>query len=65
MPRKSTAEIECTIIRQSEKAILVELANGKEVWIPRSIIPYLSQMPGGKAFLEVEEWWLEKNEIDY
>lgn len=65
MAHKPTAEVECTIIRESEKAMLVKLPNGDQIWIPRSIIPHLSKKTDGTAFLQVEEWWLEKNEVDY
>ncbi len=62
---KPASEIQGQLIRESEKAVQVKLDNGDQVWIPRSIIPYLHKDGQGRVLLEVEEWWLDQNEIDY
>jgi hypothetical protein len=51
-------------IRETAKALLVELDGEDEVWIPKSVIHEDSEvysMNSGEGSLIVEEWWAEAN----
>ena len=52
--------IEAEFVRDSNKSILFELADGVEVWIPKSLV---RQQDNGQY--TVQEWFLIKERIDY
>jgi hypothetical protein len=62
------SEIRCILtVRQTEKAYLIRVA-GRELWLPRSICKSITKfrpdMRGEReAIAEVEDWWLEKNDL--
>ncbi len=60
----NATEIEAIIKNETEKAILVQLITGKEMWIPKSGIKsnYTSQETETQKLL-VDSWILEKSEI--
>lgn len=51
----ATAFIPNTVIRSTEKALLVELQNGKQVWMPLS---QTKEVEGRPEVLEVPSWLL-------
>lgn len=54
------ATLDCTYIHQTDLAWLVSLEDS-ETWIPKSVSNYKQ----GDDEIEVEEWWLKANDIDY
>lgn len=60
---------EARILRQSDKAIMVELVEvGEEIWVPKSVIHDDSEVYGDdvgpdglSGDLVVKQWWAEKN----
>lgn len=59
-----TCEVWCNILKETPKAILIE-QNGKQWWIPRSIVPSIrkdrKELPTN-AVLQIEDWFLDKPE---
>jgi hypothetical protein len=55
----------CRVIRETAKALLVCLDDGREVWIPKSQIHDDSEIwkPGDAGTLVVNGWWAEKEGI--
>jgi hypothetical protein len=55
------------ILRGTAKAVLVRFENGKEVWVPQSVIhdDSPSWRPGDAGDLIVPEWWAEKMEATW
>jgi len=64
--------IDCFLIRESEKARLMEIESTKvQIWIPKSVTPYImkgampdppvGQLPGLPCLIKVEGWWRRKN----
>jgi hypothetical protein len=53
-----------SIKRETDKAILFSVDNGPEIWIPRSVIPYMHKDSTGHVELEVEQWWMDKHYND-
>ena len=61
MPDPRTVEIKGTILKESEKALLLSLTDGKEEWFPKSTITssYISNHSEVQDFL-VSKWILEE-----
>jgi hypothetical protein len=57
-----THECDARAIRETEKALLVELEDGEEVWIPKSVIDDDSEVfgVGDEGKLVVEGWFAVK-----
>lgn len=60
-------EIRGILLEEREKARLFEVAD-RRVWIPRSVTTYLRKhLPDAQGhrecFVEIDDWWLEKNEL--
>lgn len=56
------AALSCTLIRETEKAWLVDLEGNGQQWIPKSVCIY---DPDVDDEIEIEEWFLQKNQLDY
>ena len=55
-------EIDCRVIRTTDKAVLVEVDDGEEVWIPLSQVEDNGEdlKDGDKGVLFISEWWAER-----
>lgn len=51
-------------IQETEKALLVRLKDGEEVWVPKAVIHDDSEVyeKGGEGTLIVQRWWAEREE---
>ena len=47
------------IVRETDKALLVRLKDGSEIWLPRSQIKTLVRFGDGAAQIAVPEWLAE------
>lgn len=58
----STFSVGAKCVRETEKALLVELETGEERWVPKSVVHDDSEVyeEGGEGTLVVQEWWAEK-----
>lgn len=62
--KKQFNKIIASIKRKTKKALLLEVENGKEVWIPKSGIKKdYSEEKGISQSFNIENWILEKNNI--
>jgi hypothetical protein len=48
-------------VTETEHARLYERADGKQVWIPRSVCRNVLKWPNGVHAVTVEEWWAQKS----
>jgi hypothetical protein len=62
----ATSIDDVTAVRGTERALLCRLDDGREVWIPRSVITDDSEVldPGDEGTLVVESWFAEKEELE-
>lgn len=53
------------VVRHTAKAVLFELENGEEVWVPRSVIEDHEMLEVGERNIDVEiaEWWCREKGI--
>ena len=53
-------------LRDTAKALLVELDGGEEVWVPKSVIDEDSEVfePGNTGTLILAQWFCEKNGLE-
>lgn len=64
---KKTVEFEdVEVVKETERAFLVRLANGDEAWVPKSVIHDDSEVfeaegDGASGTLVLPEWFVEKN----
>jgi RNase P/RNase MRP subunit p29 len=58
----SIVEIECTVIRETDKAYLVQLDDGSEHWLPKSQVEAEVEEEGGAATIQLPEWLKDKLE---
>ena len=59
-----TVRFDVSLIRESEKALLVSIG-GEEVWIPKSQIEDTDvKEPGDEGFIEIPEWLAQEKELD-
>jgi hypothetical protein len=56
---------DCEVVRQTEKAILVDIPEaGEQKWVPKSIIDKDSEVPTDlKGCLIVPRWWALQEEL--
>lgn len=65
MRRTTTySRIRVHVMRASTKALLVELSDGRETWVPISAIDGAAPRVGSMAVVEVADWLLEDRGID-
>ena len=60
----SQSQMSGTIIKETDHALLIKFSNGKEIWIPKSIIK--SQYDSHKGILQsffIDTWFLKKNNV--
>jgi len=55
------ATLSCTFVMETEKAWLVELEDNGQTWIPKSVSEYNPK----DSEIEIEEWFLKKNDLNY
>lgn len=59
---KETTAITGTIKGETEKALNITFASGKDIWVPKSVIHSELQINKNiKQLLEIEKWFLDKN----
>lgn len=67
MSRFDPVELEVSVLRETEKAILVRTDEGKEAWIPKSQILVertdVSPDPGEVGTLAIPQWLAEEKGI--
>lgn len=54
---------QCRVLRETDKAVLVQTEAGDEVWIPKSVVHDDSEIYDGGSEtgeLVVKAWWAEK-----
>jgi hypothetical protein len=56
---------DCTVLRETEKAILVEMEDGEEIWFPQSQISANSELwrAGQSGALVVSKWIAIQKEL--
>lgn len=60
-PELEPVEIAClSKLRETDKAALYRLADGADVWIPKSVIEDEDEMDDGAIVLSVAGWFAEK-----
>ena len=63
-PPSPTTTIQGTITAQSDKPLLIKFSDGRECWIPRSMIRnHVSEDSPEPQSFQVESWILERNSI--
>ena len=59
-----TVELEGRIEHATEKAYLVDFVDGdKPIWLPKSLVSYISEEPEGLSAFEVPKWWAKKTDL--
>lgn len=56
------ATLDCTFIKETEKAFLVDLEDNGQQWIPKSVCIY---DPDVDEAMDIQEWFLQKNDLNY
>jgi len=51
------------IIAESDNAILIELIDGREIWIPFSQCERVLRRPDGSAQFVVTQWFADKEDL--
>ena len=58
--RDNTETVTGLVVKTSEKAVLLTIGNGVEVWVPRSVCVDGDTIDKGDTDLVVQSWFAEK-----
>lgn len=62
---KDAVQITCLRrIRETAKAELYKLADGSEVWFPKSVIEDIDEMDDGTCVIAVSQWFAQKEGLE-
>lgn len=53
-------DIDVDLVAETEKALLVRDADGKEAWLPKSLLGDWTGKVGGPAVVEMPQWLAER-----
>lgn len=61
---EGTQKVQGTIKNETERALLIQLPSGQEIWFPKSTIKSSSETGEGKSIFFIDTWFLEKQKIE-